>query len=199
MLSKLPTLKFLHSANSAKLTIIVHGASEGIDSDFISELINKCYSNSSSVLAIQMPFKDRGESQSSGQELKEELEALSKALEFVDYKSFTSLYFVGKSLGGIILSRFLDNDNSMPDIEINFCVLGFITGDTIIPRNINSIKIIQGEFDKYGSLNDVNSNMNRSKIKNKELHIIKHADHSYRNSNKEPEYYNEAVRKVVNL
>ena len=197
MFSKLPTLQFLHSANSPKLAIIVHGASEGIDSDFMSELINKCYSNSSSVLAIQMPFKDRGESQSSGKELNEELEALRTALEFVDCKSFSSLYFIGKSLGGIILSRYLDTNNFTPDIEINLCILGFIVGDTIIPNHINTIKVIQGEFDKYGNPNDVNSILNQSQIKNKELHIIKQADHSYRNSNKEPEYYKKAISEVV--
>jgi alpha/beta superfamily hydrolase len=149
-----------------------------------------------SLLAVQMLFKDRGESQSSGKELKEELAALQSALEFVNYKEFERLHFIGKSLGGIIFSQFLKQQPTDLQSKSRLTILGYIYGDAVIPPAISGINIIQGENDKYGTPEQVQSELEKSGVANKVLNIVKGADHSYRNTQKEPEFQDKAVELI---
>lgn len=64
-----PTLVFNNFSQSTRLVILTHGASEGIENNFIQNIINKFSNQKVSILALQMPFKNRGENSSSGPEL----------------------------------------------------------------------------------------------------------------------------------
>lgn len=196
MALNLPTFDYYHDPNSRKLTMVTHGASEGLDSPFMKELIKKIKGKKTCLCAIQMPFKDRGESQSSGKELKEELEALQQLLDFTHYREFEKIHFIGKSLGGIIFSQFLSKQPANFQSRSDLTILGYIYTDTVIPDSIASINIIQGEYDKYGTREQLQQELDKSPVKNKLLNLVKGADHSYRNSNKEPEFFGEAVELI---
>jgi predicted alpha/beta-hydrolase family hydrolase len=193
MLPKLPTFNFYHTPNTQELIIVTHGSSEGINSPFMEKIVGKTKTNKTSVLSIQMPFKDRGEKQSSGKELREELEALQTALDFVNYQNFEKLEFIGKSLGGIIFSRYLAGQPIELQSKSKLTILGFIVGDAVIPASIAEFNLIQGEYDKYGSPEQVQELIDQSSVENKDLQIIKGADHSYRNKLKEPVFQDEVI------
>jgi predicted alpha/beta-hydrolase family hydrolase len=192
----IPSLNFYHTSNTEKLIIVTHGASEGIDSSFIEKIIQKVKIEQTSVLAVQMPYKDRGENQSSGKELKEELEAVQKALEFVRYQDFKKLHFIGKSLGGIIFSRYLQQQPTELQSKSDLTILGYIYGDTVTPEAVTQINIIQGEKDKYGTPEQLQEEIDKSAVKNITLNLVEGADHSYRNSNKEPEFQDRAIELI---
>ena len=140
-----------------------------------------------------MPYKDRGESQSSGKELLEEFEATQKALDLVEYNQFLSLKFIGKSLGGIIFSNYLANSSIEIQTKSSLTILGYIFGDAVLPTHVSDIKIIQGENDKYGVPEQIINEIKSSDNKNIKFIVIKDADHSYRNASKEPEFQEEAI------
>ncbi len=196
MALNLPTLNFYHSSNSQELVILTHGASEGVNSPFLEKIVQKTKTEHTSLLAVQMPFKDRGESQSSGKKLKEELTTLQSALEFFNYQNFQKLHFIGKSLGGIIFSQFLKRQPANLQSKSQLTVLGYIYGDVIIPDLINRIHIIQGEYDKYGNLEQLQEEIYKSQVSNKLLSVVEGADHSYRNANKEPVFQDKAIELI---
>lgn len=193
----LPTINFNFKPESKKLIIITHGASEGIDSDFMMKTFNKVNKDENSVLIIQMPYKNRGESQSSGKDLIEELEATQKALDFVNFNQFESYHFIGKSLGGIIFSSYLNKQSIEIQQKSELTILGFIFGDVIIPQYINSINIIQGEFDKYGNIVQLQNLLGLSNVVKKTLSVIENADHSYRDVNKKPIFQEQAIEAII--
>jgi len=192
-----PTLIFnsFNSFNTSKrLVILTHGASEGIENSFIQNIIHKFSENKVSVLALQMPFKVRGENSSSGSELLEELEAVKQAMKLVNLFEYDSIDFIGKSLGGIIFSKFLNNQNVNFQTKTSLTILGYIYGDVEINNYSGKLFVIQGENDKYGSKQDIEKDLDNSVSNDKSLLIIPNADHSYRNENKEPIFQTEVVK-----
>lgn len=190
------TINYYYSPNSKALTILTHGASEGIDSDFMKAAITKVKKSGSSVLVIQMPYKDRGENSSSGPELLEELNATKQALEFVEYNNFSSLKFIGKSLGGIIFSKFLEQANTEVKSKSSLTILGFIYAETVIPSGTLGVTIIQGEFDKYGTVVKIQEEINKTENSNVKLIVIENADHSYRDGNNQPIYQDGVIELI---
>ena len=197
MSNPVSTIKYNFTPNSQQLVILTHGASEGIDSDFMQKAIHKVKTPQNSVLTIQMPYKDRGESQSSGKELLDELGATQKAIDFVDYNQFTSLRFIGKSLGGIIFSNYLNQAPKEIQNKSSITVLGYIYGDAVIPAHIKNMTIIQGEYDKYGTPDQIQTEIVNSKNPSIKLVIIDKADHSYRDIDKNPTYQDEAIERLI--
>jgi predicted alpha/beta-hydrolase family hydrolase len=188
-----PTLIFNSFNTSKRLVILTHGASEGIENSFIQNIIHKFNTQKVSVLALQMPFKDRGENSSSGSELLEELDAVNRAMEMANFFEYDRIDFIGKSLGGIIFSKFLNSQNVNFQTKTSLTILGYIYGDVEINNYSGKLFVIQGENDKYGSKQDIEKDLNNSISKDKNLIIIPNADHSYRNENKEPVYQRVAV------
>lgn len=192
-----PTLIFNSFNTSKRLVILTHGASEGIENSFIQNIIHKFTAQKVSVLALQMPFKDRGENSSSGPELLEELEVVKQAMKLVNLFEYESIDFVGKSLGGIIFSKFLNSQDTNFQAKTSLTVLGYIYGDVEINNYIGKVNIIQGENDKYGSKQDIEKDLDSCISNDKSLLIIPNADHSYRNENKEPIYQDSVVDLLV--
>jgi len=188
-----PTLIFNNFNTSKRLIIVTHGASEGIENTFIQNIIYKFTGEKVSVLAIQMPFKDRGENSSSGPELLEELEAVKQAIKLVNLSEYESIDFMGKSLGGIIFSKFLNNQDRSFQAKTSLTILGYIYGDVEINNYAGKLTVIQGEKDKYGSKEDIEKDLGNCISLDKNLVIVPNADHSYRNEHREPVYQDSVI------
>lgn len=187
------SFKYFYKSNSRTLDIILHGNGAGIDDKFIKNIFEHCEAKRNSVLALQMPYFERGDSSSSGKETPEEVETIYKFLRAnIDLSLFSSVRIIGKSLGGIIASNFLvKHRNMFENIDMKLYILGYIQGDVNISGLIFDTYIIQGEFDKYGKLPEIKNEL-------KEFENINHieilgADHSYRNAVKEPVYQQEVI------
>lgn len=103
------TYKYYPKLNSKTVYLILHGGGpEGIESNFISNIINSLCNTGESVLGFNFPYCERGEENSSGEELLEETAALSKVVEFLKGEGYEKIIIVAKSLGGIITSYWLD-------------------------------------------------------------------------------------------
>ncbi len=196
MTSSNPTLLFNSFKQSKRLVILTHGASEGIENSFLQNFIHKFTNQKVSVLAIQMPFKDRGENSSSGPELLEELQVVEQAMKLVNLFEYESIDFIGKSLGGIILSKFLNSQDKSFQTKTSLTILGYIYGDVEINNYSGKLVVIQGENDKYGDKKEIHNDLGKCISKDKSLVIIPNADHSYRNKNKEPVYQSEVVEMI---
>jgi predicted alpha/beta-hydrolase family hydrolase len=190
------TIKIKINNSQDELFVINHGASEGINSDFMNKLQNRLDKANKNYIFMQMPYKNRGEERSSGPETIEELNTVSDLFNELSLFSYSKISFIGKSLGGLIFSRFITQNITKFNGELNFTQLGFLVGEITIPSTINSFHIIQGENDKYGSLADVNSIIEDNKDLPIKLTVIKSADHSYRDSNKNPIYHDLAIDAV---
>lgn len=144
-----------------------------------------------------MPFFDRGETQSSSAETREEIQAVTDVLDMLHMKAYSQLHFVGKSLGGLILSRFILSQNKFNSPMNHFTILGFLANETKIESLNCKLHIIQGSEDPYGSEQDIRKSLSIAGNKNYSLDVIRGADHSYRNVDKEPQYQLEAINKII--
>ena len=188
-----PTLIFNNFSQSTRLVILTHGASEGIENNFIQNIINKFSNQKISVLALQMPFKNRGENSSSGPELLEEIKCVEQIMTLLNSFQYEKIDFIGKSLGGIIFSKFLNNQNLEFQTKTSLTILGYIYGDVEISNYAGKISVIQGENDKYGSEQDILNDFDNCISEDKSLAIVASADHSYRDERKEPIYQSEVL------
>jgi predicted alpha/beta-fold hydrolase len=177
------TFNYYNNSNSTKLTVIIHGASEGINSSFMKKLRNKLEQFGNSFVFIQMPFKDRGESKSSSTELLEEVECVKAVLEKADLANYQQIEFIGKSLGGLILNTFVSrNLDKLENKNLYFTIFGYLQEYYDISQVFKKVNIINGENDKYATSDQI-----KEKIQGKDnitLEIISKADHSYRDENK---------------
>ncbi|MBC7472445.1 MAG: hypothetical protein H7196_04280 [candidate division SR1 bacterium] len=144
-----------------------------------------------SYITIQLPFKDRGEEKSSGPETLEEIGAVQAALKSININQYTSFHFIGKSLGGLILQRFIVQSSLFNTHLVKFTILGYLIGDVTISSLKTKTYVIQGENDPYGDPKLVQEELDFLKIS--KLNIIIGADHSYRNSRKNPVYQDTVV------
>jgi len=190
----LPNLKYFYNNQAKTLDIILHGASQGMDSPFMQKLITSSRNKGNSVLAFNFPFLDRGEEKSSGPELKEELAALKEAMNFCQADKLAHIRFVAKSLGAIVASFFLQNQPEKEQRKYSIVVLGYVTGSLNLKSFQGKITIIQGEKDKFGNIKAVKIDMESSVSKDITYYEIKGADHSYRvPETKEPLYEDKVV------
>lgn len=187
------TIKINVTNSQDELYVINHGASEGINSDFMNKLQLQLENAKKNYIFIQMPYKNRGEERSSGQETLEEIALIKEAFIELGLYEYSKIHFIGKSLGGLILTRFITQNFNQFIGNLYFTQLGFLVGDITIPSNLKSFHIIQGENDKYGSIVDVNSVIESNKGLSIKLTQIPNADHSYRDTDKNPIYHQQAI------
>jgi len=196
----LPNFKYFHNNKARTLDIILHGGSKGMDSPFIQKLITASKNKGDSVLALNFPYLDRGEENSSGPELKEELAALEEVMNFCQANMFSHIRFIAKSLGAIVASYFLKSLEEKEHHRYSIVVLGYIAGSVDLKNFNGKITIIQGEKDRFGGIGVVKKDMKSSVSKDVSYFEIKGADHSYRiPETKEPVYEDQAVKIFASL
>ena len=190
----LPNFKYFYNNKAKTLDVVLHGGSQGIDSPFILKLISACRDKGNSVLALNFPYLDRGEKNSSGPDLKEELSALKDVMVFCKADSFNNVRFVAKSLGAIVASFFLRELPKENQLKYSIVVLGYVVRSIDLKCFKGKISIIQGEKDKFGGIEIVKNDMESAVSGRVSFFQIEGADHSYRKpETKEPIYEDRVI------
>lgn len=192
---------FYYNSRSKTLDVILHGGSLGIDSLFIQKLFNSSKEPGNSVVAFNFPYIEKREENSSGPELKEELETLQNILDFCKYKTYNKVRLLGKSLGGIVASFYLDKLPTKESKRFSIIVLGYVTGGLKLKNFKGKISVIQGEKDKFGGIEAVKNDLKGVQSKDLRFFEVAEADHSYRDpKTKEPIYEDRVIEllKTIN-
>ena len=186
------TYKYYRKRGAKIVYMILHGGGPvGVETDFISSIFDAIAVTKNSVLCFNFPYCEREEEASSGPELKEEMNALKQAVDFAYLEGFSKIIIVAKSLGGIIASFYLEQ---YPDSQIELLILGYIPSEIKQRAISNNLKlVIQGTNDRFASPIEVKKNVG-SLV---EVIEIIDADHSYRNSKKEPIYQETAIKELM--
>ena len=186
------TYKYYRKRGAKIVYMILHGGGPvGVETDFISSIFDAIAATKNSVLCFNFPYCEREEEASSGPELKEEVDALKRAIDFAYLEGFSKIIIVAKSLGGIIASFYLEQ---YPDSQIELLILGYIPSEIKQRAISNNLKlVIQGTNDRFASPIEVKKNVGS------QVEVIEtiDADHSYRNSKKEPIYQETAIKELM--
>jgi predicted alpha/beta-hydrolase family hydrolase len=187
--------KYYRKLNAKTVYLVLHGGGpEGTETPFISNIINALVGTGKSVFGFNFPYCERGEENSSGEELKEETEALEKVVEFLRGEGYEKVVIVAKSLGGIITSFWLEQN---PGENIEVAVLGYVIGSVKTKALQGKLRlVIQGENDRFGNAAIVKDELAKYSVTANVVELPK-ADHSYRNEQKEPVYQNEAIDLLI--
>jgi predicted alpha/beta-fold hydrolase len=179
--------------NSTNLVVVNHGVSEDIRSEFIQKISNKAYNAGSSTLLLQMPYMNRKENGSS-EGLVEEIASVDTVLSSIDLSQYTTIHFVGKSLGALIFINYIYQNRSKLSQVISVTFLGFLVEFTKLQLdNTLTLNIIQGSNDKYGTKAQLEEIIATYPDININVNYIDNADHSYRNTDKVPVYQDQAI------
>ena len=165
------------------------GGTSGIESPFISQIIETIANSNISVLGFNMPYCERGEKETRMPELTEEVEALADVIGYLRGEGYQKINIVAKSLGGIIASFYLDKN---PAEDIDVIILGYVIGSVKMGAVVPCLRlVIQGADDRFGDSQAV-----REELNNRDTKIVEipQADHSYRNKDSEPAYQAEAIK-----
>jgi len=196
-MKKLPSFQYIRNSKSMILDVILHGGSKGIESPFIQKVFNVCKEAGHSVIAFNFLYLEKGKESSSGPELKEELETLKDTLALAQYNVYEHVCLVGKSLGGMVASYFLDSLSEDEQKRFEIIVLGYIVGEVKLKNFSNKITIIQGEKDRFGNVQAVKNDLKNAKSKEITYHEILGADHSYRIPETKESVYEDQVIKLL--
>lgn len=183
------TYKYYRKLNSKIVYLVLHGGGpEGIETPFISNIINSLSNKNTSVFGFNFPYCERGEENSSGPELLEETETLNQVVEFLRKEGYAKIIIVAKSLGGIITSYWLENNSR--DVEV--VILGYVIGSVKTENLKDRLRlVIQGENDRFGDARAVKKDLDDHGLQ-AEIIEVANADHSYHNNQKEPVYQSQA-------
>jgi predicted alpha/beta-hydrolase family hydrolase len=182
---------YLYNSKASVLDVIMHGGSADINAPFMQKVFELSRSKGNSAIMFNFPFIERGEDHSSGPQLKEELETLRQMLIFVKAENYSHIRLIGKSLGGIVASYFLNNLPLKDQKKFEAIILGFVVGDINLDNFSGKITVIQGENDKFGGIKAVEDALRKAKSKDVRYYEVKGADHSFRDpQTKEPLYEN---------
>ncbi len=191
---------FSYNTDSDTLDVLLHGGSKGIESSFIQKLFKASQDNAHSVIAFNFPYLDRGEEQSSGPELQEELEVLKRVIEYASIKEYRHIRLIGKSLGGIVASYFSKKLPIHEQKKYSVIILGYVLGSVDLKEFTGNIVVIQGSNDKFGNIEKVKSDLEGLATKKITYINIDGADHSFRDlETKEPVYEDVVIEKVNDL
>ncbi len=192
------SLKFVEN-KSDTLDVLLHGSKGGMNYSLMQKIEDVCIKQGHSVANFNFPYFERGEEQSSGPELKEELETLKSVLNECNSKEYKHTRLIGKSLGAIIASYYLKSLQKEEQSKYSVVVFGYVTGSIDLKSFDGKIDIIQGEKDKFGSMEVVKNDLKTAVSKDINYFEIKNADHSYRNELKEPIFEDEAIEIFKNI
>lgn len=194
----IPSLKFVNN-KSDTLDVLFHGSSGGMNYSLMQKIFDECVKQGHSVANFNFPYFERGEEQSSGPELTEELETLKSILDECNATEYKHIRLIGKSLGAIIASYYLKLLSKEEQSKYSVVVFGYVTGSTDLKNFEGKIDIIQGENDKFGSIEVVKNDPKNAVSKDINYFEIKNADHSYRNESKEPVFEDKVLKVFNNL
>ena len=165
----------------------------------MKKIFNALSDKNESTVMFNFPYYERQGAMSSGSQLEEELEMLAIFMDYVESAKYIHIRLVGKSLGGIVASYFLREVPREDHQKYSVVVLGYIVGGTKLTGFDGKITIIQGEKDKYGSVENIKKDLATAKSKAISYFEIKGADHSYRNVKGEPKYEDEVIKVLFSL
>ncbi len=188
----IPSLKFIKNKSNT-LDVLLHGSSGGMNYSLMQKIFDECAKQGHSVANFNFPYFERGEEQSSGPELNEELETLKSVLNKCKAEEYKHIRLIGKSLGAIIASYYLKSLSKEEQTKYSVIVFGYVTGSIDLKSFGGKIDIIQGEKDKFGNIDVVRNDLKDVVSKDISYFEIKNADHSYRNELKEPIFEDEAI------
>lgn len=195
---KTSSLKFVKK-ESDTLDVLLHGSSGGMNYSLMQNIFDECVKQEHSVANFNFPYFERGEEQSSGPELKEELETLKSVLNECKAEEYKHIRLVGKSLGAIIASYYLKALPKEEQSKYSVVVFGYVLGSIDVKSFDGKIGIIQGEKDKFGNIEVVKNDLKNAVSKDINYFEIKKADHSYRNETKEPIFEDAAIEIFRNI
>ncbi len=189
------TMDFFLNKDSSILDVILHGSSLGIQSTLIQGIIKNSKDKNHSVLAFNFPFIDNGLHIVSGDKFPKEMEILDNVLNFVNYKRYKKINFIGKSIGGLIGSYYIYKNQNSANFSLN--ILGFINNQYI--KEIDcKINIIQGQYDKFGEIEHVKDYMKNAQSSRISYKEVKNSNHSFRDYKfKEKNYEKEAIEYIT--
>ncbi|HSX33502.1 MAG TPA: alpha/beta fold hydrolase [Candidatus Saccharimonadales bacterium] len=184
--------KYYQKRNAKTVYLVLHGGGpEGIETPFISNIINALTDTGNSVFGFNFPYCERGEESSSGEELTEEIAALDKVVQFLRSEGYEKIVIVAKSLGGITTSYWLAQ-HAEENVEV--VVLGYVIGSVKTEALQGKLRlVIQGENDRFGNAEAVKEELAGHGVEAATIEVPK-ADHSYRNEQKEPAYQDAAIK-----
>jgi len=193
----LPNFKYFFSNKAEVLDVVLHGGSQGMDSGFISKITEASKKEGNSVVAFNFPYIERGQENSSGPELLEEIEALQNVLNYCQSDKYRHIRLIGKSLGGVVAATYLKKLSSDQMERYSTIIFGYDIGYIDIKNFSGKIVIVQGSQDKFGNVEAVKKDINGCVSKDVTYFSIGGADHSYRiPETKEPVYEDEAIKVV---
>jgi predicted alpha/beta-hydrolase family hydrolase len=189
------TYKYYRKLNSKTVYLVLHGGgTEGIESSFISNIINSLVTKGNSVFGFNFPYCERGDENSSGEELTEETAALEDVVQYLRGEGYEKIVIVAKSLGGITTSYWLEQH---PASDVEVVVLGYVLGSVKTEALANNLRtVIQGENDRFGNAAAVEEELTSNSVSATVIEVPQ-ADHSYRNAEKEPIYQDQAIELLL--
>lgn len=187
------SLKFIENKDSNTIDILLHGSKGGMNYSLMQKIFDECVKQEHSVANFNFPYFEKGEEQSSGPELNEELETLQSVLEKCKAKEYKHIRLIGKSLGATIASYYLKELSKDEQSKYSIVIFGYVTGDIKLGGFNGKIDIIQGEIDKFGNIEIVKKDLKDAVSNNIRYFEVKNADHSYRNETKEPVFEDEVI------
>lgn len=191
----LPNFKYFHNNKAKTLDVVLHGGSQGMNSSLINKIIDASREKGNSVVAFNFPYIERGEENSSGPELIEEIDALQSILDSCQADKYETIRLIGKSLGGVVAGHYLKKIDRDQLEKFSLMIFGYDIGYIDIKDFPGKIVIIQGNKDKFGNIEVVKNDMRGAISKQITYLSVEGADHSYRvPETKEPIYEDEAVK-----
>ncbi|NJK71365.1 MAG: hypothetical protein HC932_03895 [Thermales bacterium] len=111
-------------------------------------------------------------------------------MELVNNLGYKKIRFIGKSLGGIVASKFLNNLDQKDQEKYSIIVFGYAMPYINFDNFYGNIVVVHGDNDSHGSVDNVEKSLASSPSQEKQVIAIADADHSF---NKEDLKENEAI------
>ncbi len=176
--------------------LVLPGVNEGLESDFLQNVIARAEHEGHGTLAVNFPHHDRGEKQTSD-ELVDEAQVVQAAIAGLKKESLEPVHIIAKSLGSTVLSKAIGRNPELKGLISKVTILGMPIGDveTEAFKDLE-VDIIQGSDDRYGNAQRVDEEFGKAGLVPSRVIEIKGGDHSYRDQNHNPTYQEQAVKAI---
>lgn len=193
----IPRYKFYFNPKAENLDVILQGSSGGMDSQFITKIWDASIKAGNSSVAFNFPYFERGETNSSGVELPEEIEALKSVLTVCKSENYKTIRLIGKSLGGIVASFFLKNLPQTEQSKYSVVIFGYVPGSTDLKTFPGKINIVQGSKDKFGTIEQIKKDLESAISQGISYYKVEGGDHGYKDpESKEPMFEDKAIEYI---
>ncbi|BCX14213.1 MAG: hypothetical protein KatS3mg085_745 [Candidatus Dojkabacteria bacterium] len=164
----------------------------------MEKLYKKSTASGISTITFNFPYLDRGEENSSGEDLTEEQQTIAQIINFISQFNFKEIKFIAKSLGDIVLAKYLQNNQKdLHEKKIEVVIPGYVLGDIDLSGFKGNLTVIQGSNDRLGNADAVRKDLYSNGLSEARVIEIEGADHSYRISDtNEPKFEDEVVNLV---